>query len=55
MDLRARRIHDARHAAIAIAAGVRNVYTYDIHDWNIFETNGLIVTDRPAAGTAGAR
>jgi predicted nucleic acid-binding protein len=39
--LRARRIHDARHAAAAIVANVRLVYTYDVEDWRVFEANGL--------------
>jgi len=30
--LTARRIHDARHAATALVAGVRQVYTYDLED-----------------------
>jgi len=42
-DLRARRIHDARHAAAALAAGVRSVYTYDPGDWEVFETDGIRV------------
>jgi predicted HTH domain antitoxin len=28
----ARRIHDARHAAIALTSGVTQVYTYDTED-----------------------
>ena len=39
--LRARRIHDARHAATALTAGVRSVYTYDLDDWGIFQSEGL--------------
>ncbi len=39
--LRARRVHDARHAAAAIVAGVRLVYTYDADDWESFEGYGL--------------
>lgn len=31
--LTARRTHDARHAATALTAGVRQVYTYDVTDW----------------------
>jgi predicted nucleic acid-binding protein len=41
--LTARRVHDARHAAAALVAGVHEVYTYDIHDWQVFETDGLRV------------
>lgn len=40
-SLRARRIHDARHAATALVAGVRFVYTYDVEDWKVFEPHGL--------------
>lgn len=39
--LTARRVHDARHAAAALIAGVHGVYTYDISDWKLFETDGL--------------
>ena len=39
--LSARRIHDARHAAAALFAGVRMVYTYDPDDWREFEVDGL--------------
>jgi len=39
--LTARRVHDARHAAAALVAGVREVYTYDIDDWKVFEADGL--------------
>ncbi|MGB7922615.1 MAG: PIN domain-containing protein [Pyrinomonadaceae bacterium] len=42
-QLRARRVHDARHAAAAIAAGIRSVYTYDADDWEAFEDNGLSI------------
>ena len=41
--LTARRVHDARHAAAALVAGVREVYTYDIDDWQAFETAGLMI------------
>lgn len=40
-NLTARRIHDARHAAAALLAGVRSVYTYDTEDWEVFEADGL--------------
>jgi predicted nucleic acid-binding protein len=40
-QLRARRVHDARHAAAAIDAGVNSVFTYDADDWESFEGNGL--------------
>lgn len=39
--LRARRVHDARHAAAAIEAKITSVYTYDAEDWESFESNGL--------------
>jgi len=42
--LTARRIHDARHAAAPLTAGVRSVYTYDIEDWDAFEADGLQIT-----------
>jgi len=42
-NLTARRTHDAKHAAAALVAGVRQVYTYDITDWHAFEDNGLQV------------
>ena len=41
--LRARRIHDARHAAVALASEVRWVCTYDPRDWLRFEDNGLAI------------
>jgi predicted nucleic acid-binding protein len=41
--LTARRVHDARHAAAALVAGVREVYTYDVGDWQMFEVDGLKV------------
>lgn len=34
--LTAHRVHDARHAATALAAGLTKVYTYDISDWQVF-------------------
>ncbi len=39
--LKARRVHDARHAAAAITSGVTLVYTYDVHDWALFASDGL--------------
>jgi predicted nucleic acid-binding protein len=42
-NLTARRVHDARHAAAALTAGVRKVYTYDVNDWQLFEVDGLKV------------
>ncbi|MGB9724527.1 MAG: type II toxin-antitoxin system VapC family toxin [Chloroflexia bacterium] len=46
--LTARRIHDARHAAAALLANVRSVYTYDLHDWQAFEGHGLIIAGPPS-------
>ena len=40
-QLTARRIHDARHAATALAAGVYKVYTYDPEDWRLFQPYGI--------------
>lgn len=40
-QLRARRVHDARHAAAAISAGIRSVFTYDADDWNSFASDRL--------------
>lgn len=40
-QLRARRVHDARHAAAALVAGVTSVFTYDAEDWESFEGDGL--------------
>ena len=42
-QLRARRVHDARHAAAAIAASVTSVFTYDADDWESFEDDGLSI------------
>jgi predicted nucleic acid-binding protein len=39
-----RKVHDARHAAMAIVAGVCSVYTYDIEDWQVFSSEGLSIT-----------
>ena len=47
-QLRARRVHDARHAATAIVAGVTSVFTYDAEDWESFEEDGLRIAG-PAA------
>ena len=40
-NLTARRIHDARHAATALVAGVYKVYTYDPQDWRLFQPYGI--------------
>ena len=44
-NLHARRIHDARHAATAIAHGIKRVMTYDTGDWLHFEKDGLQIVD----------
>lgn len=41
--LTARRIHDARHAATALVAGVFQVYTYDVDDWKVFAPDGIVI------------
>jgi predicted nucleic acid-binding protein len=43
-QLRARRVHDARHAAAAIVAGNKSVFTYDASDWESFEGDGLSIS-----------
>jgi len=42
--LTARRVHDARHAAIAVVSGIQHIYTYDIDDWNVFRAEGLTIS-----------
>lgn len=42
-QLKARRVHDARHAAAALVAGISSVYTYDFDDWRVFSGDGLRV------------
>ena len=49
--LRARRVHDARHAAAALVAGITSVFTYDAEDWESFEKDGLNIAG-PAATLA---
>ena len=46
--LTARRIHDARHAATALAANVREVYTYDISDWTSFSSAKIKIVGPPS-------
>jgi predicted nucleic acid-binding protein len=46
--LTARRVHDARHAATALAAGVTKVYTYDISDWRVFSEDGIEIVGPPS-------
>lgn len=45
--LTARRVHDARHAAAAIVAEVTAIYTYDVDDWKVFESDGLRILGPP--------
>jgi predicted nucleic acid-binding protein len=49
--LTARRIHDARHAATALVAGVLSVYTYDADDWQAFASDGLHIVGPPSTVT----
>jgi cell division septal protein FtsQ len=51
--LTARRIHDARHAVTALMAGVRQVYTYDVNDWRIFQDDGIVVTGPESQVSSG--
>ena len=51
-QLTARRIHDARHAATALTAGVYRVYTYDPEDWRVFEPDGMIIAGPPSVLTS---
>jgi predicted nucleic acid-binding protein len=46
--LTARRIHDARHAATALLAGVQRVYTYDPNDWRVFAPEGIVIAGPPS-------
>lgn len=41
--LTACRVHDARHAATALVAGVTRVYTYDVTGWRVFASDRLQV------------
>lgn len=53
--LTARRVHDARHAAAALLAGVQSVYTYDVEDWQAFEADGVRIIGPPSSVTRLAR
>jgi predicted nucleic acid-binding protein len=48
-QLTGRRIHDARHAAAALVAGITAVYTYDVDDWRISVDDGLRIVGPPSA------
>jgi predicted nucleic acid-binding protein len=47
-QLTGRRIHDARHAASALVAGITAVYTYDVDDWRVFADDGLSIVGPPS-------
>jgi predicted nucleic acid-binding protein len=46
--LTGRRVHDARHAATALEAGVHGVFTYDVDDWRVFEPEGIVLAGPPS-------
>jgi predicted nucleic acid-binding protein len=46
--LRTRDIHDARHAAVALTAGVSKVLTYDVKHWERFSSDGFEVVGPPS-------
>ena len=54
-QLKARRIHDARHAATALQHGITLVYTYDTNDWKDFLPDGLVITWPPSSLTILSR
>ena len=54
-QLTARRIHDARHAATALAANVHEIYTYDISDWAMFSSAGINIVGPPSVLTTQTR
>jgi predicted nucleic acid-binding protein len=47
-SLTARRVHDARHAAAAIAANATEIFTYDLNDWKFFAPEGLRMAGPPS-------
>ncbi len=47
-ELTARRIHDARHAAMAMNAGITSIFTYDTADWSMFVPDGLVIAGPPS-------
>lgn len=48
-SLTARRTHDAKHAATAIVAGIGQVFTYDVDDWKVFESDGITISGPPSS------
>lgn len=51
-DLRARRVHDARHAATALVHGVCRVATYDQGDWSKFASHGIVLVNPETLATS---
>jgi hypothetical protein len=47
----AQRVHDARHAATALVAGVTQVYTYDVGDWQVFQSDGVSIIGPPSVSS----
>lgn len=47
--LTARRTHDAKHAAAAIIAGIEKVFTYDVNDWTVFQSDGIVIAGPPSS------
>lgn len=47
-SLTGRRIHDARHAAAALVAGITQIFTYDLEDWRAFVDNGITISGPPS-------
>lgn len=46
--LTSRRVHDARHAAVALVSDITQVCTYDINDWKAFDAQGLRIVGPPS-------
>jgi len=47
-SLTARRVHDARHAAAALIADAKEIFTYDLNEWKIFTPEGLRIAGPPS-------